>query len=126
MNSNTINLILNDIGPAKLSNSYDYNQACEDMHRINLLLKRNVFQLVEEDDLKIYHVDVHYLYNKFYKHLTTDVKDLPKIKQVFKKKIKRYADYLEGYYICTYGDYRNEDGKESNWYRLHNRQIWTS
>ena len=121
MNSNTINLILNDIGPAKLSNSYDYNQACEDMHRINLLLKRNVFQLVEEDDLKIYHADVHYTYNKFYKHLTTDVKDLPKIKQVFMKKIKRYTDYLSGYYNATYGDIYNEDCKMSNWYRLYNK-----
>ena len=117
MNLNTLKMLLSEVGPLRLTVKYDYTSACDDMEQINLLLKRKVFKVVEGDGLKIYRAEVHYLYNDYYKHLTSDPKVLSIIKKMFKTKIKRYTDYLSEYYTVVHGE-PFIDGKRSKWYDL--------
>ncbi len=119
MNFETMKMLLGEVGPARLTKDYDYALACDDMEQINLLLRKRVFQIVEGYGLRLYRVDINYLYNKFYMHLTNNPKLLPKLKNEFHKKVKRYKDYLSGYYTSVYGEYYNENGI-SDWYRLYN------
>ena len=119
MNFETMKMLLSEVGPARITKAYDYALACDDMEQINLLLRKRVFQIVEGDGLKLYRVDIQYLYNKYYTHLTANPKLLPKLKNEFHKKVKRYKDYLYDYYTSVYGEYRTENGM-SDWYRLYN------
>ena len=121
MNLNTFETLLKDIGPIKLTKNYDYIAACNDMEQMNLLLRRRVFIINEGEGLQIYRAHVLYTYNKFYEHISSNPKVVSKIKNMCMAKIKRYTDYLSGYYTEHYGEPFNGDGKRSNWHALYNK-----
>ena len=118
MNFEQMKMSLSEIGPARLTKDYDYENACDDMEQINLLLRKRVFKTIEQDGLKIYRADVTYNYNKYYRHLTSNPKLLTKTSNEFAKKVKRYSGYLYEYYSSVYGEPFNADGSPTTWYKL--------
>ena len=104
MNSQAIKMILNGIAPKRLTKKYNYNEACEDIEQINRLLNKEVFSIVEINNVKMYCRDIEFLYNKYYEHLTTDSVEIPRIKKEFRKIIQRYYNYLCDYYLELYGE----------------------
>ena len=122
MNIITFETLFKDIGPKQLTKNYDYNAACNDMEQMNLLLKRKVFIINECDGLQIYRSHVHYSYNKFYEHISSNPKVVSKIKKICMSKIQRYMNYLDGYYTEHYGE-PFLDCKKSPWYALYTKPM---
>ena len=119
MNFSTMKMLLSEVGPKRITKDYNYDAVCDNIEQINILLRKPVFKVVEEDGIKLYRADGNYMYNKYYSHLTSDAKMLSNIKTEYVKKIKRYTDYLSEYYTSVYGEPFNEDGKPTTWYRIY-------
>ena len=119
MNFETMKMLLSEVGPKRITKDYDYALACDDMEQINLLLRKRVFKVIEENGIKIYRAETQYLYNKYYTHLASDPKLQTKIKNEYLKKIQRYSNYLSEYYEVVYGEPFNADGSPSTWYKLY-------
>ena len=118
MNFETMKMLLSEVGPKRITKDSDYMSACNDMEKINLLLRKQVFRIVERDGLQLYRVHISYSSRAFYSHLTSDPKLLIKIKNEFSKKIHGYREYLEDYYTSIHGDKRTDNGF-SAWYLLY-------
>ena len=118
MNFETMKMLLSEVRPKRITKDSDYMSACNDMEEINLLLRKQVFRIVESDGLQLYRVHILYSSRGFYSHLTSDPKLLTKIKNLFNKKIYRYQEYLEDYYTSIHGNKRTNTGF-SAWYQLY-------
>jgi hypothetical protein len=108
MNFETMKMLLSEVRPKRITNDYDYTRACVDMEEINLLLRKQVFRIVEKDGLQLYCVHLFYSSREFYSHLSSNPKLLTKIKNLFNKKIYRYQEYLEEYYTSIHGKERTD------------------
>ena len=108
MNFETMKMLLSEVRPKRITKDSDYKSACNDMEEINLLLRKQVFRIVEIDGLQLYCVHISYSGRGFYSHLTSDPKLLTKIKNEFSEKIYRYHEYLEDYYTSIHGKERTD------------------
>ena len=110
MNFETMKMLLSEVGLKRFTKAkdYDYTRACDDMEEINVLLRKQVFRIVERDGLQLYCIHISCMGREFYSHLTSDPKLLTKIKNEFSKKIYRYKEYLEEYYTSIHGKERTD------------------
>ena len=89
----TLNHILKHSLPTRITSSYNFLDALEDIKHINQIVERPIYHIHQRNGKQLIIEDL-CITNNFFNHLATIKTDQTKIKQIIQKQILTYSKYF--------------------------------